>query len=112
MDAAFSMAITAGVSALVGSIVSAIVAAVRMTGKKVAEKTEAERASDEAVRMGVRALLWRELKTIHEQSTKQGGLTVSDRKHLESVYQAYHGLGGNGTGTRLFNDAMSQPVLD
>jgi len=43
---------------------------------------------------------------------ENGGLTVVDRKHLESVYAAYHGLGGNGTGTRLYEDAMRQPVLD
>lgn len=106
------VALTAFVSGLVGSVVSGLVAALKSQGKKAVERSEEERATDEAVKMGMRALLWRELKNIHEQAIKQHGLTVVDRKHLESVYAAYHGLGGNGTGTRLYTDAMNMPVLD
>lgn len=107
-----AVALTAFVSGLVGAAVSGLVAALKSQGKKAVERSEEERATDEAVKMGVRALLWRELKNIHEQAIKQHGLTVVDRKHLESVYAAYHGLGGNGTGTRLYTDAMNMPVLD
>lgn len=106
------VALTAFVSGLVGAVVSGLVAALKSQGKKAVERSEEERATDEAVKMGMRALLWRELKNIHEQAVHQGGLTVADRKHLESVYAAYHGLGGNGTGTRLYEDAMKMPVID
>lgn len=111
-DLVYTVAVTAVVSGLVGSVVSALVAAVKSQGRKAVERTEAEKDTDEAVRMGMRALLWRELKNIHEQAVRQGGLTVAERKHLESVYAAYHGLGGNGTGTRLCEDAMKKPVID
>ncbi|WP_322153670.1 hypothetical protein [Paratractidigestivibacter sp.] len=107
-----AVAVTAFVSGLVGAIVSGIVAALKSQGKKAVERSEEEKATDEAVKMGMRALLWRELKNIHEQAVKQNGLAVPDRKHLEGVYAAYHGLGGNGTGTRLYTDAMNKPVLD
>lgn len=107
-----AVALTAFVSSLVGAVVSGLVAALKSQGKKAVERSEEERATDKAVKMGMRALLWRELKNIHEQAVKQHGLTVADRKHLEGVYAAYHGLGGNGTGTRLYTDAMNQPVID
>lgn len=107
-----AVALTAFVSGLVGAVVSGLVAALKSQSKKAVERSEEERATDEAVKMGMRALLWRELKNIHEQAVKQHGLTVADRKHLEGVYAAYHGLGGNGTGTRLYTDAMNQPVID
>lgn len=107
-----AVALTAFVSGLVGAVVSGLVAALKSQGKKAVERSEEERATDEAVKMGMRALLWRELKNIHEQAVKQHGLTVADRKHLENVYAAYHGLGGNGTGTRLYEDAMKMPVID
>lgn len=107
-----SVALSALVSSLVGAIVSSVVAFIKLQGQRVSERTDAEKAADEAMRAGLRALLWRELKTIHEQAMNQGGLDVSDRKHLESVYATYHKLGGNGTGTRLYNDAMNQPVVD
>lgn len=112
MELIYTVAVTAIVSGLVGSIVSSVVAAVKSQGKKVAEHSDTEKAIEAAQRAGLRALLWRELKTIHEQAMEHGGLTVADRKHLEGVYAAYHGLGGNGTGTRLYTDAMEQPVID
>lgn len=99
-------------TAVISAVVSSLVAMLKAGGKKAIERTEAEKALDEAMRAGMRALLWRELQVIHGHATGQGGMSVSERRHLESVYQAYHGLGGNGTGTRLYNDAMSMPVID
>ena len=99
-------------TAVISAVVSSLVAVLKAGGKKAIERTEAEKASDEAMRAGMRALLWRELQTIHAHAMDQGGLTVAERRHLESVYSAYHALGGNGTGTRLFEDAMNMPVID
>ena len=111
IDAA-SVALTALVSGVVGAVVSAVTAAARLTGKRVGERTEKERAADEAMRSGMRALLWRELKSIHEQAVDEGGMDTEQRRHLEGVYGAYHALGGNGTGTRLYEDSLARPVLD
>lgn len=99
-------------TAVISAAVSSLVAMLKAGGKKAIERTEAEKAADEAMRAGMRVLLWRELQTIHTHAMDQGSMSVSERRHLESVYQAYHGLGGNGTGTRLYNDAMSMSVID
>jgi hypothetical protein len=99
-------------TAVISAVVSSLVAMVKAGGKKAIERTEAEKAADEAMRAGMRALLWRELQAVHAHAMDRGGVTVSERRHLESVYQAYHGLGGNGTGTRLYSDAMSMSVID
>lgn len=107
-----TVAITAFVSGLVGAIVSGLVAALKSQGKKAVEQSHEEKASIEAMRAGLRALLWREIKNIHDEAISNSGLTVEQRRHLESVYATYHGLGGNGTGTRLCTDAMKQPVID
>lgn len=85
------------VSSLVGGLVSATFAWLK---------------SRKAMDDGLRALLWREIKEIHSEAINRGGMSIDDRRHLESVYAAYHGRGGNGTGTRLFDEAMNQPVLD
>lgn len=99
-------------TAIISAVVSSLVAMVKTGGKRAVERAEAEKASNEAMRAGMRALLWRELQTIHAHAMDAGGLTVAERRHLESVYSAYHALGGNGTGTRLFEDAMNMPVID
>ncbi len=107
-----SIAATALISSAIGAIVSGIIAGARSMGRKAVERTEEDRAADEAMRAALRALLWRELRTIHGKAVDDGGMTVADRRHLESVYATYHALGGNGTGTRLYEDSMDMPVLD
>lgn len=99
-------------TAIISAVVSSLVATVKAGGKKAVERSEAEKAANEAMRAGMRALLWRELQVIHAHAVAQGGLTVEERRHLESVYGAYHVNDGNGTGTRLYNDSMSMPVID
>lgn len=112
MELVETVAITALVSGLVGAVVSSIVAAVKSQGRRAVEHGAEEKASLDAMRAGLRALLWRELKNIHDEAMHVGGLTVEQCRHLEGVYGAYHALGGNGTGTRLFTDAMEMPVSE
>ena len=112
MESLAAIVITDIVSCIVATCVASAVATVKAQGRKVSERSERERAESEAMRAGMRALLWAELQRIHERAMSQSGLTVEERRHLESVYAAYHGLGGNGTGTRLYTDAMKMPVLD
>ena len=95
------IALTATVSSVVGAVVGALVTAIANKFK-----------SSKAFEAGMRALLWRELKNIHAESMENGGMSVEDRRHLENVYSAYHNIGGNGTGTRLCEEAMNTPVLD
>lgn len=101
MSVVATTALTAAVSAIVGAAVGALVSAIVNKLK-----------STKAFEAGMRALLWRELKNIHEEAMKNGGMTIEDRRHLENVYSAYHAIGGNGTGTRLYEEAMNTPVLD
>lgn len=104
-----TIATTAAITSLVSGLVGAVVATLIGIAK---DKRRNDNASNQAMLDGMRALLWRELKNIHSEAVDAGGMDTEARKHLESVYDAYHGIGGNGTGTRLYEDAMSQPVLD
>lgn len=107
MDIA-SVAATATVTAICGGIVGAIVSAL-VAGIKSAGKGAAKR--DKAMADGMSALLWRELKNIHEEAVHHGGMTLEERRQLEYVYAAYSGLGYNGTGKRLFEESMDMPIL-
>lgn len=98
-------AVTAAVSGVVGAVVAALVAAARTNTRKAVDENKAMLA-------GMRALLWREIKNVHADAMADGGMTVEDRRHLENVYGAYHAIDGNGTGTRMYEDAMQSPVLD
>ena len=107
-----SIAATAVISSAIGAVVSGIIAGARSVGQKAIEQSEEEKAVNTATQAALRALLWRELQVIHTQAVDHGGMTAAERRHLESVYGAYHALGGNGTGTRLYEDSMATPVLD
>jgi len=103
------IAVTAAITSLMSGVVGAVVATVVSLAK---DKKRGVTEDAKAQREGVRALLWRELKTLRAEAIEQGGMNIEQRRHLERVYKAYHGLGGNGTGTRLYEEAMQQPVID
>lgn len=67
---------------------------------------------ERALEVGMRALLWGELRDIYNEGKGAGGLTADEKHHLEDVYNAYHGIGGNGTGTHIFSEAMELKTLD
>lgn len=67
---------------------------------------------ERALEVGMRALLWGELRDIAKSGREAGGLTVDEKHHLEDVYMAYHGIGGNGTGTNIYTEAMELATLN
>ena len=105
MGLVITTAVTACVSSVVGALVGAVVSGI---GRKAKESEDESRG----MRAGMRALLWRELRNIHAEAAESCGMGVDDRRHLENVYNAYHDIGGNGTGTRLYEESMHLPVID
>ena len=43
---------------------------------------------------------------------KPGHIDMGGLKNLEYLYKSYHALGGNGTGTELYNRAKALPIRD
>ena len=39
-------------------------------------------------------------------------ITVEELKNIEYLYEGYHQLGGNGTGTELYNRVKNLPIVD
>ena len=68
-----------------------------------------ELADFEVVKTGIRCLLKAQLKEDFEYFTKQGYCQVEDKEEYENLYRAYHGLGGNGLGTNLYEAVMKMP---
>ena len=105
MDQIAYIALTAAVSSIVGALVAAVVS---RAGRFASHSADEARGMQD----GMRALLWRELRNIHADAVANGGMDLEERRHLENVYSAYHNIGGNGTGTRLYEESMRLPVLD
>lgn len=94
------IAIIAAVSSLISTVLTFLLQRIKNSNDK-----------QDAMAQGMRALLWREICTIHKECVSKGGITLDEREHLENVYQAYHAIGGNGTGTRLYEEAMQQSTI-
>lgn len=87
-------------SPICAALITAIVAMHRSS------KTE-----DEAMRNGMRALLRQQLIDYHRDYVVSGKpCPVRIKEQATSVHDAYHALGGNGTGTQLWQEIMEAHV--
>ncbi|MBI0089142.1 hypothetical protein H3T86_00190 [Bifidobacterium sp. W8113] len=87
--------------------------------KSLTHQREAERARDEAqeararaMQEGLRTLLRAELLEIHAKHVPLGRIPVADMEETDRVYRAYHSLGGNGAGTKLYEEIKALPTVD
>lgn len=95
----------------------------RMIGKKLdifderREMARVEREEDmrrrekwqDAVTSGLRSMLRAELIAEHRKAVAQNYCDLETREYVERTYHSYHGLNGNGIGTRLFEEIMALP---
>lgn len=70
--------------------------------KKVYADFKSERTEQNILKSGMVALLHDSLFRNCEQYIKRGEITVNELENLETLYASYHALGGNGTGTALY----------
>ena len=61
---------------------------------------------------GVLAILHDRIYQACQYYIKQGFIDTAGLKNIEYLYKSYHTLGGNGTGTELYNRAKSLPIHD
>lgn len=63
-----------------------------------------------AIRAGVVALLHDRLFQSCTFFIKEGEIPLSVLKNITHIYEAYHNLGGNGTGTEIYERARDLPL--
>lgn len=66
---------------------------------------------NDANKSGTIALLHNELvKNYNEYKVQKGYMPIWAKENVEMIYKSYHSLGGNGTGTQLYNEMMALPT--
>lgn len=59
----------------------------------------------------VKILLRKEMRESYKSATCKGFVTLDDIEEMEEIYRLYHDeLGGNGTGTRLYESFKNLPI--
>jgi hypothetical protein len=65
-----------------------------------------------ALKDGVVALLYDRLYQGCKYHIHNEEITESELKNMEHLYKAYHALGGNGTGTELYDRVKKLPLKE
>lgn len=87
-----------------------IAAALALGYKRLAAKIKAQEEERKAIKAGMLAILHDRLYQACTHYIAQGWIDTDGLKNLEYIYKAYHALGGNGTGTELYNRAKVLPL--
>ena len=88
-----------------------IIAALLSFGyRNLAKKIKKEADERKALKAGVRSLLRRQIIIDCEAVIQNKCATMSTKDNIHDMYESYHGLGGNGRITRLYNQAMDAPL--
>lgn len=64
----------------------------------------------EAIKLGMMALLWDRLYQIYNECELKGCISIDGLKNVDNIYKQYHALGGNGTGTELYERLCNLPT--
>lgn len=89
-----------------GCIVSALSLVVRTIWARIQRETEEQQVMKEAAL----AMMHDRMYALARYYIAQGYATIQDLNNMEHIYTAYHNLGGNGTGTELFNRCKALPI--
>lgn len=80
--------------AVILSAVTALISA------NIQKKMNRKSVTDQALMVLLRA----ELKRDHDEYIKEGSITRDEYSDYSSMYEIYHNMGGNGLGTKLYED--------
>ena len=69
-----------------------------------------QKVEQAAIKEGMLALLHSEIYRGYAECEHKGFADVHDRENLEYLYRPYHALGGNGTGTDIYNKMRDLPT--
>ena len=67
-------------------------------------------SSNRLIKKGVLTILHNKIYTLGKHYIEQKDISIEDLKDFECLYEAYHALGGNGTGTEIYERVKSLPI--
>lgn len=88
-----------------------IVAGLSAGYAKISKRLKEEKARNQAIENGVRDILRMQILDTYERCKASGTITVSRKDAIDSAYNSYHALGGNGTITQVHSELMTMPIL-
>ena len=106
MEALWQTFLTALISGFAGWLIASLRARAESQHRKEQESDKQLKALED----GVRALLHDRLFSFYTQYESAESIPSKTWSEIEQMYHAYHALGGNGTGTRLYDLLKTKPL--
>lgn len=78
--------------------------------RKLSTKVKKQVQKQDAVEMGMQALLRTHIIQGYNQSKEKGYCHIYEMENVQGMYNAYHALGGNGTITELVERLKDMPT--
>lgn len=94
----------------IGAAFGVLTGVLSWTVRRIRNRQKEQSERQQAIEAGVQALLHDRIYGEYAKCLKKGFADVDDMKNLEFLYRPYHALGGNGTGTELFERVKKMPV--
>lgn len=80
--------------------------------KRLYSKFKQELTTQKLLKEGMLAILHDRLYQLCTVYIERKSITVDELENLEYLYKSYHNLGGNGTGTALFNRCKNLKIIN
>lgn len=93
-------------------LLSAIAGGLGFITKKLYSRVQSEIAEQKLLKEGITALQHNCLFIECRQCIARGEVTVEELQNLEMLYTSYHALGGNGTGTALYEKVKALQIKE
>ena len=79
--------------------------------KNINKQMKSEKVRNQAIENGVRDMLRLTILDNYERCKQEGKISVARKDAIDSAYNSYHALGGNGTITRVHEEIMEMPIV-
>ena len=89
---------------IVGVAVAAITILINAMVRRAGAQARQEQTKDSALTDGMRSILHTHIIEICDRCMERGYVHLHNLEAVESMYKAYHALGGNGTVTKCVED--------
>ena len=89
-----------------------VVSTLSLVVKRLYTKFKQEIATQRLLKEGMLAILHDRLYQLCTSHIDNGCITVDELENLEYLYNSYHNLGGNGTGTSLFERCKTLKITN
>lgn len=76
----------------------------------ISTKLKKNRKKEQAIELGVQALLRNELIRRYREYEQKGEISILDKENMEAMFEQYKNLGGNGTVKHMMDDLLELPT--